>query len=104
MDDASREFVSRYFMKMRRVPNSLQAVDYSVVSSYTKTVAAAGMDNPDKVIVRSRKIRVDNFYVKGCIHQDNRTIHGMYLLRVKTPTESKKSWDYLEIIMTAPGE
>jgi branched-chain amino acid transport system substrate-binding protein len=41
MNDASRKFANRYFMKMKKMPSSLQAADYSAVSNYIKAVAAA---------------------------------------------------------------
>ena len=95
---------SRYFMKMKKMPSSLQAADYSAVSNYIKAVAAAGTDDPDKVIAQLKKTKIDDFYTKGYIRQDGRAIHDMYLLQVKTPAESKKPWDYLKVVATIPGE
>ncbi|CAJ0693002.1 ABC transporter substrate-binding protein [Ralstonia holmesii] len=104
MNDATRKFANRYFMKMKKMPSSLQAADYSAVSNYIKAVAAAGTDDPDKVIAQLKKTKIDDFYTKGYIRQDGRGIHDMYLLQVKTPAESKKPWDYLKVVATIPGE
>ena len=104
MNDASRKFANRYFMKMKKMPSSLQAADYSAVSNYIKAVAAAGTDDPDKVIAQLKKTKIDDFYTKGYIRQDGRGIHDMYLLQVKTPAESKKPWDYLKVVATIPGD
>ena len=104
MNDDTRKFASRFFGKMKKMPSSLQAADYSAVSNYIKAVAAAGTDDPDKVIAQLKKTKIDDFYTKGYIRQDGRGIHDMYLLQVKTPAESKKPWDYLKVVATIPGE
>ena len=102
--DDSRKFAARYFEKMKRMPNSLQAADYSATLSYLKAVQAAGTDNADKVMPELKKMKIDDMYAKGTIRADGQMIHDFYLYEVKTQAESKKPWDYLKQIAVVPGD
>jgi branched-chain amino acid transport system substrate-binding protein len=103
-DEASRKFANRFFLKMKKMPSSHQAADYSVTSNYLKAVKAAGTDDADKVMAELKKMKLDDFYAKGSIRQDGRYVHDMYLMQVKAPSESSKPWDYLKTIATIPGD
>ncbi|MEM5432616.1 putative branched-chain amino acid transport system permease, periplasmic component (plasmid) [Cupriavidus taiwanensis] len=104
MNDETRQFASRYFIRNKKMPSSLQAADYSAVSTYLKAVEAAKTDDPDKVMAELKKMKINDFYAKAYVRADGRAIHDMYLLQVKAPTESKKPWDYLKVVATIPGE
>jgi branched-chain amino acid transport system substrate-binding protein len=103
-DENTRKWAQRYFAKMKKMPTSLQAADYSAVTTYLKAVQAAGSTDSDKVMDQLHKIKIDDFYAKGYIRQDGSMIHDMYLMQVKTPAESKEPWDYSKIVATIPGE
>jgi branched-chain amino acid transport system substrate-binding protein len=103
-DENTRKWAQRYFAKMKKMPTSLQAADYSAVTTYLKAVQAAGSTDSDKVMDQLHKIKIDDFYAKGYIRQDGSMIHDMYLMQVKTPAESKEPWDYYKIVATIPGE
>ncbi|CAG2150089.1 ABC transporter substrate-binding protein [Cupriavidus plantarum] len=103
-NDETRKFANRYFGKMKKMPSSLQAADYSSVSNYLKAVEAAKTDDPDKVMAELKKMKLDDFYGKGQIRQDGRYVHDMYLMQVKAPADSKKPWDYLKVVATIPGD
>lgn len=95
----------RYFDKMKKMPSSLQAADYSATMTYLKAVKAAGSDDTDKVIAQMRKTKVNDMYTKNAyLRGDGTLVHDMYLMQVKTPAESKKPWDYYKVIQTIPGE
>jgi len=102
--DASRAFAQRYFAKMKRMPNSNQAADYSATWTYLKAVQAAGGDAPDKVMEQLHKLKIDDMYAKGTIRADGQMIHDFYLYEVKKPSESKKPWDYLKQVAMLPGD
>ncbi|RDJ98602.1 ABC transporter substrate-binding protein [Cupriavidus lacunae] len=104
MNDDTRKFANRFFGKMKKMPSSLQAADYSAVNSYLKAVEAAKTDDPDKVMAELKKMKINDFYTKGYIRQDGRGIHDMYLMQVKSAAESKKPWDYLKVVATIPGD
>jgi branched-chain amino acid transport system substrate-binding protein len=101
---ASRKWAQRYFDKMKKMPSSLQAADYSAVTTYLNAVKAAGTTDPDRVMAQLRDAKIDDFYAKGYIRQDGSMIHDMYLMQVKTPAESKAPWDYYKVTATIPGE
>ncbi|GAB2891013.1 ABC transporter substrate-binding protein [Paralcaligenes sp. KSB-10] len=104
MNDASRKFAKRFYEKLKKMPSTHQAADYSAVSTYLKAVAAAKSVDTDKVMAELKKMKISDFYNSGYIRQDGRYIHNMYLMQVKTPAESKKPWDYMKIVATIPGE
>ncbi|MEJ2804499.1 branched-chain amino acid transport system substrate-binding protein [Comamonas sp. BIGb0124] len=103
-NDASRAFAKRYFEKMKRMPNSLQAANYSATLSYLKSVEAAGTDNADKVMPEMRKMKIDDMYAKGSIRADGQMIHDFYLYEVKKPSESKRPWDVMKQVAMVPGD
>ncbi|AJX22358.1 ABC transporter permease [Burkholderia pseudomallei] len=103
-DQASRQWAQRYFAKMKKMPSSLQAADYSSVTTYLKAVQAAGSTDSDKVMAQLKKMKIDDFYAKGSIRTDGSMIHDMYLMEVKKPSESKEPWDYYKVVATIPGE
>ncbi|WP_420996949.1 ABC transporter substrate-binding protein [Cupriavidus sp. 30B13] len=103
-NDETRKFANRFFGKVKKMPSSLQAADYSAIRTYLKAVEAAKTDDPDKVMAELKKAKIDDFYTKGYIRQDGRAIHDMYLMQVKSPAESKKPWDYMKVVTTIPGE
>jgi branched-chain amino acid transport system substrate-binding protein len=103
-DANTRKWAQRYFDKMKKMPSSLQAADYSATMTYLKAVQAVGSTDPDKVMAQLKKTKIDDFYAKGYIRQDGSFIHDMYMMQVKTPAESKEPWDYYKITATIPGE
>lgn len=101
----ARAWARRFFEKMKRMPSSLQAADYSAVTHYLKAVEAAKTDDPDKVIAQMKAMPINDFYTKGTIRkEDGRGIHDMFLLQVKSPKESSEPWDYFKVVTRIPGE
>ena len=104
-NDDTRAFAKRYFSKMKKMPSSLQAADYSATLHYLNAVKAAGTDEPEKVWEKFKSTKVNDMYAKnGTIRGDGSMIHDMYLMQVKTPAESKTPWDYFKIVSTIPGD
>ncbi len=103
-DATTRKWAERYFDKMKKMPSSLQAADYSATITYLNAVKAVGSTDSDKVMAQLKKTKIDDFYAKGYIRQDGSMIHDMYLMQVKTPAESREPWDYYKITATIPGE
>ncbi|WP_153099022.1 ABC transporter substrate-binding protein [Paraburkholderia hayleyella] len=103
-DANTRKWSKRYFDKMRKMPSSLQAADYSATMNYLKAVQAVGSTDADKVMTQLKAQKIDDFFAKGYVRRDGSMIHDMYLMQVKTPAESKEPWDYYKIIATIPGE
>jgi branched-chain amino acid transport system substrate-binding protein len=104
-DADTRAWAHKFFDKMKRMPSSVQAADYSVVQTYLKAVKATGSDDADKVLDHMRKTKINDMYAKGgYIRPDGRMVHDMYLMQVKTPAESKEPWDYYNVVTTIKGE
>ena len=104
-DDDSRKFANQYFAKMKRMPTDVQAADYSATTTYLKAVAAVKSTDADKVMEYLKKTPINDFYAKGgVIRPDGRMVHEMYLVQVKSLAESKKPWDYLNIVKKIPGD
>jgi branched-chain amino acid transport system substrate-binding protein len=100
----ARKWSQRYFDKMKKMPTSVQAADYSATMDYLKAVQAVGSTDADKVMAQLKKQKIDDFYAKGYVRADGSMIHDMYLMQVKTPAESKEPWDYYKVVATIPGE
>ena len=103
-NDAARKFAERFFAKTKRMPTSIQAADYSAVTSYLKAVQAVKSTDADKVMAHLKSTPIDDFYGKGSIRPDGTFAHDMYLVEVKKPAESKKPWDYLKVVATLPAD
>ena len=104
-NDESRAFAKRFFSKMKKMPSSLQAADYSATLHYLNAVKAAGTDDGDKAWEKFKSTKVNDMYAKnGTIRGDGSMIHDMYLMQVKAPAESKYPWDYFKIAATIPGD
>ena len=88
-------------------PNMTQAGDYAVTLHYLKTVAGMGVAAA-KVDGRATVERMkamptdDDCFGPGKIRIDGRTLHPVYLLEAKKPSESKQSWDVAKVIATTP--
>lgn len=104
-NDDTRKWARRYFDKMKKMPSSLQAADYSATLQYLNAVKAAGTDSTDKVLATLRTMKINDMYAKnGTIRGDGSMIHDMYLMQVKSPAESKYPWDYYKVVQTIPGD
>ncbi|MDR6586286.1 ABC transporter substrate-binding protein [Herbaspirillum frisingense] len=105
LNDQSRAWANRYFMKMKKMPSMFQAGDASAVGQYLKAVKAVGSTDPDQVMDYLRKNRINDFFTSnGVVRPDGRMVHDMYLMEVKKPSESKRPWDYYKLVQTIPGE
>jgi branched-chain amino acid transport system substrate-binding protein len=105
LDDESRAWSQRYFERMQRMPNMIQAGVYSSIMHYLKAVEAAGTDEGKVVAAKMKELPIKDMFARnGKVREDGRLVHDMYLARVKTPAQSKKPWDYYEIVRTIPGD
>ncbi|MFZ6741696.1 ABC transporter substrate-binding protein [Undibacterium sp. JH2W] len=104
-NEEARKWSRRYFEKMKKMPSSLQAADYSATLTYLNAVKAAGTDDTAKVMEKLKSMKVNDMYAKnGYIRGDGSMIHDMYLMQVKSSAESKEPWDYYKVAQTIPGE
>jgi branched-chain amino acid transport system substrate-binding protein len=105
LDDESRAFGEKFFKRTGRMPNMIQAGTYSATMAYLKAVKAAGSKDADAVSAKLHSSPVGDAAVKsGKVLPNGRMIHDMYLLEVKKPADSKRAWDYYNVLATIPGD
>jgi branched-chain amino acid transport system substrate-binding protein len=104
LDEKTRAFGKRFYGKTGRMPTSVQAADYSAVTTYLKAVQATRSTDADAIMAYLKNTPIDDFYGQGVIRADGRFVHDLYLLQVKSPAESKAPWDYFRVISRLKGE
>ncbi len=104
-DAETRAWSRKFFEKVKRMPSSIQAGDYSATLQYLNAVKATGSDDSDKVLAQMKKTPVNDIFAKGgFIRGDGRMVHDMYLMQVKSPDKSVEPWDYYNVVQTFKGE
>jgi branched-chain amino acid transport system substrate-binding protein len=104
-DAETRAWSRKFFEKIKRMPSSLQAADYSATMQYLAAVKATGTDDPTKVLAQMKKTKINDVYAKGgWIRDDGTMVHDMYLMQVKSPDKSTEPWDYYNVVETIKGE
>jgi branched-chain amino acid transport system substrate-binding protein len=107
LNDANREFAKKFAPQNKGIyPTMVHAGVYSAVTHYLKAVEALKSDADGKAVVAKMKELPtdDKLFGKGTVRADGRKIHPMYLVEVKTPTESKGAWDYYKVRATIPAD
>jgi len=105
LNDDTRKWSKRFFERHKKMPTMVQAGVYSAVTHYLQAIKAAGTDEADAVMAKMKATPVNDFFAKNTrIGPDGLHRHPMYLVRVKTPQESKYPWDYYQIVKTIPPE
>jgi branched-chain amino acid transport system substrate-binding protein len=101
----TRTWSRKFFDKMKRMPSSLQAADYSATTQYLNAVKATGSDDPEKVLAYLKKAKFNDVFMKGgWVRADGSVIHDMYLMQVKSPDKSVEPWDYYNVVQVLKGE
>ena len=101
----ARKWSDEFFARRRAMPSQIQAGVYSAVRHYLQAVKDTDSDDGPTVMARMKATRVsDAFTPDGMIRADQRMVHDMYVVQVKTPAESKGPWDLVKLITTVPPE
>ena len=104
-DAETRAWSRTFFEKIKRMPSSIQAADYSAALNYLQAVKATGSDDADKVLAQMKKTKVNDIFTKGgYIREDGTMVHDMYLMQVKSPDKSTEPWDYYTVAEVIKGE
>lgn len=105
IDDARREWAERFRKREGVMPTMPHAGIYSAVSHYLRAVDEIGDDSGRAAVAQMREMPIDDFFVRdGYIREDGQMMHDMFLMRVKEPLESKRAWDYLELVKKIPAD
>lgn len=103
-NEATRAFSQRFLKRFGKMPNMAQASAWGAVTHYLNAVKAAGTDETGAVLAKMHATKINDFMTKdGFIRKDGRVIRDMYILRTKTPAESKSEWDLQAVVGTIPG-
>jgi branched-chain amino acid transport system substrate-binding protein len=73
---------------------------------YLKAVEKVGSPADGRAVVAAMKATPvdDPLFGRVTIREDGRALHDMYLLQVKTPAESKSTWDVFKVAGTIDAE
>ncbi|QUS39846.1 ABC transporter substrate-binding protein [Tardiphaga alba] len=108
LNDKTREFGERFAKRHNnRYPSMNQAGAYSAALTYLKAVAKVGSPKDGAAVVKAiRDMGTfdDPLFGKTTLREDGRVLHDMYLLQVKKPAESKKPYDYYNVVATIPAD
>lgn len=105
----TRAWSQRFFARHGAMPSMDHAATYSAVLHYIRAVGAAGAPDttPDTaaVLAKMRATPVQDVFAQDAhLRADGRLVHDMYLVRVKTPAETREPWDYEQVLQTVPGD
>ncbi len=105
LDDRTRAFARKFYEKVKKEPTFPQAAFYSATLTYLNAVKTVGTTDADKVMDELHKTKINDMFVQNAtIRADGLLDHDMYVMQVKTPSESKGAWDYYKLIKTLTGE
>jgi branched-chain amino acid transport system substrate-binding protein len=105
LDDKARDFTKRYIERQKKAPSMGQIGVYSGVLHYLKAVKAANSVDGKEVADKMHSMPVNDAFVRnGRVREDGRMVHDMYMVKVKTPAESKGPWDLVKYERTIPAE
>ena len=104
MNAESRAFADKFMAKTKRRPSEIQAADYSATMTWLQAAQRAGTLEADKVMAEWKSKPIKDFFGEGVIRPDGRYAHDMYLMEVKSPAESKGTWDYYKLVKKLPAD
>lgn len=105
LNDETRSFANRFYASHNKMPTSFQAAEYSSATTYLKAIQSANTTDSDAVMKQLKSMKINDMYTKGgYIRADGTMVHNMYLMQVKSPSESKRTWDYFKEISVVPGD
>lgn len=106
MTPESRAFAKRYAEATNgQLLNEGKSATHSAITHYLKAVAAAGTDDGEAVMRQMKNTPINDFEMKNVsIRADGQVMRPLYVARIKTPAESKYTYDYYEITGTIAPE
>ncbi len=105
LNDETRAWSERFHKRVGKMPQMTHAGDYSSTMHYLKAIEAAGTDDAQAVMAKMREMPVNDFFARnGRVREDGLMVHDLLLVKVKSPAESKRAWDYYDILSVIPAE
>jgi branched-chain amino acid transport system substrate-binding protein len=105
-DDDTRAWSKRFEAAYGKgKPTMIQAGVYSATLHYLKAVAAAKTTDAKTAVKTMHALPIKDPVMRNPrLRKDGRMVHDFYLMRVKTPAESKNSDDIYDIVATIKGD
>ena len=105
-NDETRAWAKRFMERSGGfIPNLITAGTYASVLHYLKAVEAAGTDEGKAVAAKMKELPVNDFYNKNVqIRQDGRVMHKTFLMKVKSPADSKYRGDFYQQLAEMSGD
>ena len=105
-NDETRAWAKRFMERSGGfIPNLITAGTYASVLHYLKAVEAAGTDEGKAVAAKMKELPVNDFYNKNVqIRADGRVMHKTFLMKVKSPAESKYRGDFYQQLAQMSGD
>jgi branched-chain amino acid transport system substrate-binding protein len=106
LNESTRTWSKRFYDRNgQKMPNMNHAGVYSTIRAYLEAVARKKSDDGPQVVEEMKSGEIeDPLFAHLKVRPDGRAIHDMYLARVKAPGQSKKPWDYYEILSTISAD
>jgi len=102
---AARRFSDAFYARRKAMPSQIQAGVYSAVRHYLQAVKDTNSDDGPTVMAQMKSTPVSDAYTtSGRIRDDQRMVHDLYLVQVKTPAESRGPWDLVKLVATIPPD
>jgi branched-chain amino acid transport system substrate-binding protein len=103
-NDGTRAFSKRFQEKdpKKFMPNDMQAGMYAATLHLMKAYAQVkSAEDGIKLVDAMKAMPTDDpLFGKGTIRADGRHMHDVYLMKVKSPAQSKGPWDAFEMVST----
>lgn len=105
-NDKTRAWSERFAKEMGgSMPGSSHAGVYASVLHYLDSVKKANSKDAKAVMTQLKSAPVEDvLFGKSTVRADGRTLHDMFLYKVKTPAESTGDWDYYIVSATIPAD
>ena len=105
-NDQTRAWAKRFMERSGGfIPNLITAGTYASVLHYLKAVEAAGTDEGKAVAAKMKELPVNDFYNKNVqIRADGRVMHKTFLMKVKSPADSKYRGDFYQQLAEMSGD
>ena len=107
-NDGTRAFGKRFQAAhpKKLMPNDMQAGMYAATEHLLKAMAQTkSADDGVKLVDAMKAIPTDDpLFGKGVIRVDGRAMHPIYLMKAKSPAESKYDWDDFALVSTIKPE
>jgi ABC-type branched-subunit amino acid transport system substrate-binding protein len=102
---AARRFSDAFYARRNAMPSQIQAGVYSAVRHYLQAVKDTDTEDGVTVMAKMKATPVSDAYTQnGRIRDDQRMVHDLYLVQVKSPEESKGPWDFVKLVATIPPD